>query len=70
MRVIGSGRCLRCRDRASRGSLAIPAEQFEAPVSVEDENPLKPRRDRDVRDLFSVAPDNIFMIKLSYWMSR
>ncbi|MDE3004411.1 MAG: DUF5916 domain-containing protein [Gemmatimonadota bacterium] len=26
--------------------------------------------DRDVRDLFSVAPDNIFMIKLSYWMSR
>jgi hypothetical protein len=24
----------------------------------------------DVRDLFSVTPDNIFMVKLSYWMSR
>jgi len=24
----------------------------------------------DGRDLFSVTPDNIFMVKLSYWMSR
>ena len=24
----------------------------------------------DVRDLFGVAPDNVFMVKLSYWMSR
>jgi hypothetical protein len=24
----------------------------------------------DVRDLFGVAPENVFMVKLSYWMSR
>ncbi|GMV06954.1 MAG: hypothetical protein AMXMBFR53_32290 [Gemmatimonadota bacterium] len=24
----------------------------------------------DVRDLFGVAPDNVFMVKLSYWLSR
>ena len=26
--------------------------------------------DQDVRSLFSVTPDNIFMVKISYWMSR
>ena len=24
----------------------------------------------DMRDLFSVTPDNVFMVKFSYWMSR